>query len=53
MTREELFNWLSTCPSEQMHFNCDGKYIVTVTFHCDRDKREVHKNKGALGYECK
>ena len=44
MTREELYEWLSTCPTKQMYSNGEEEGIVTVTFHCDRDKKEVHKD---------
>ena len=45
MTRKEFFDWLSTCPTEQMHFHCDEDGITTITFHHGRKRKNKKETK--------
>ena len=47
MTRKEFFEWLSTCPSKQMHLHCDEEGITTVTFLHGRKRKNKKEKKDA------
>ena len=40
MTKKQFFEWLSTCPTDQMHFSTNERGIATITFHYDRDDKD-------------